>query len=111
MTTGELKYFFIILALGEMFATALYFTISKILHHNTTNKLTTRSLLKGLLERAFLLLSLINGFPQALTVFGALKIATRLKDKDDRITNDYFLIGNMISLMLAIIYFLIWKNL
>lgn len=111
MTIGELRYFFVILALGEAFATALYFTISKIMHRNKTNRLTTRSLLKGLLERAFLFLSLVNGFPHALTVFGALKIATRLRDKDDRITNDYFLIGNLISLMLAIIYFLIWKNL
>jgi hypothetical protein len=69
-----------------------------------------KSLLKGIIERLFLLVSLINGFPHALTLFGALKLATRLKreNEEDKIKestyNDFYLIGNFISVMIAILY-------
>ncbi|MFV5696324.1 hypothetical protein ACM55G_12915 [Flavobacterium sp. LB3P122] len=44
-----------------------------------------KSLLKGIIERIFLMVSLINNYPHALTLFGTLKLATRLKrDNDER---------------------------
>lgn len=110
MTGTEIAHFFAILAVGEIVATALYFAISRFMHRGRVNKISARSVLKGILERCFLFLALANGFPHAMTVFGALKIATRLRDKDDRITNDYFLIGNLLSVTLAMIYFLVWKS-
>lgn len=74
-----------------------------------------RSILKGLLERFFLTYSLINGLPHALTLFGALKLGTRLKSADNEKTeegrrrerqyNDYYLTGNFISVILAIFYY------
>jgi len=73
-----------------------------------------KSIIKGLIERTFLTYSLISGFPHVLTLFGALKLGTRLKSADNEKTeegrkkessyNDYFLIGNFISVMLSIIY-------
>lgn len=110
MTGKETVYFLAVLAVGEIVATVLYLLISRIMHRGRVNKISMRSILKGMLERSFLFLALANGFPHAMTVFGALKIATRLRDKDDRITNDYFLIGNLLSVMLAMIYFLVWKS-
>lgn len=62
-----------------------------------------RSILKGVLERLFLVIGLILGYPQVIIAFGALKIGTRFQ-KNSRVSNDYFLIGNFISLLTAILY-------
>jgi hypothetical protein len=59
---------------------------------------------KGILERLTLFFCLVIGLSQVLIVFGALKIATRL-DKTKEITNDYFLIGNFISILIGAIYY------
>ncbi len=74
-----------------------------------------RSILKGLVERAFITYSLISGFPHALTLFGALKLGTRLKHPDEEKTeegrkqeslfNDYYILGNFISVSIGIFYF------
>lgn len=69
-----------------------------------------RSLLKGFVERMFLLISLIHDYPHALTLFGTLKLATRLKrdNEGDKIKeslyNDFYLFGNFISIIIAIFY-------
>jgi len=56
--------------------------------------------LKGLLERLMLTSGLLLGYPTVLVVFGALKVATRLRDSNDNnISNDYFLVGNLCSLI------------
>lgn len=63
---------------------------------------------KGSLERACLFFSLYLGFPQMLIAFGALKVGTKLGiDKDCQISNDYYLVGNLVSIFLAFLtYFL-----
>lgn len=63
-----------------------------------------RSVIKGNIERLFLFLSLVYNFPHAMIAFGAIKIGTRIRP-DEKITNDYFFTGNMISLLLAVIYY------
>ncbi|MDN5216747.1 hypothetical protein QQ020_32050 [Fulvivirgaceae bacterium BMA12] len=100
--------FIIIFVAGEVIATAIYFLVG-VLGKEKGAKLSGLGILKGGLERIFLFLSLTNGFPQSLIVFGTLKIATRFK-KESKISNDYFLIGNLISLMLGISYYMIWNN-
>lgn len=68
------------------------------------------------MERLFLTISLLNGYQQSLTFFSAVKLATRLKHKEakdeneDRF-NDYYLIGNLISVLVAIGYVRLWKAL
>ncbi len=65
------------------------------------------AIFKGVLERCFIYISLLNNLPHALTVFGALKIGTRLEEeKKHRVSNDYFFIGNMLSVLMAILYYL-----
>ncbi len=66
-------------------------------------RLSWRGLFKGWVERAFLVYAFLRGYPQALTFFAALKIATRIKD-ENHISNDFYLIGNIISVCLAILY-------
>lgn len=71
--------------------------------HFNNGKITLNSVLKGVFERFFVAYALFLGYPQILTLFAALKIATRIKD-ESKISNDYYFIGNLISISLAIIY-------
>ena len=68
------------------------------------------SLFKGLLERFLLYFALTINLTQILIVFGAIKIGTRF-DKNDKIKNDYFLIGNFSSIFISIIYYYIFIKL
>lgn len=63
------------------------------------------SILKGILERLFLIVGMSAGYPQVIIAFGALKIGTRFQ-KNSKVSNDYFLIGNFISLLTAILFVL-----
>lgn len=48
---------------------------------------------------------LVNGFPDILALFGALKLGTRLRQKqNDKDFNNYYLVGNLVSVLFAIIY-------
>ena len=69
-----------------------------------TVRLTFKSIFKGLLERTFITFTLLSDLPHALTFFAALKIATRIKEEDN-ISNEYYLVGNILSVSMAIIYF------
>lgn len=76
-----------------------------------------KSLAKGIIERVFLTVSLINGYPHALTLFGTLKLATRLKrdtDSDktkESMYNDFYLLGNFISIIVSIFYVYLYEEL
>ncbi|WP_157447105.1 hypothetical protein [Cytophaga aurantiaca] len=73
-------------------------------------KVDYKSLAKGSLERMFLMISLINGYPHALTLFGTLKLATRLKrdsegdKKKESLYNDFYLLGNFVSIICSFFY-------
>ncbi len=67
------------------------------------------SVFKGLLERFVIYMCLVLGISQVLIVFGAIKIGTRL-DKTKEVTNDYFLIGNFCSILIAVLYFFIFNK-
>ena len=67
------------------------------------------SAIKGIIERFMLLIGFIAGIPTIVVFFGAIKIGTRLKEtNDNKISNDYFLIGNALSASVAIIEYLIY---
>jgi hypothetical protein len=73
-----------------------------------------KSIAKGIIERVFLTIALINDLTSALTFFSALKLATRLKHEeakeDHNKFNDYYLIGNLASVTVAILYVYLFKN-
>ena len=91
-----------IFVLGELIALIIFWLVTKMFKR----QLTLSSVLRGTLERLFLFIILLVELPQALAFFGALKIATRLKD-DNKISNDYFLTGNLISVLMVIGYYLL----
>ncbi len=92
----------------ELFSIALFTAIARI--SKSSKSVNAGSIFKGLFERAFIVFALLTGYPQALTFFAALKIGTRIKD-DERISNDYYLVGNLISVALAILYTVLLQNL
>jgi hypothetical protein len=71
----------------------------------------SRAVYKGVLERLFIFLALVKGIPQSIIAFGAIKIATRFveAEEENKISNDYFFIGNITSLLISIVYYSIWK--
>jgi len=107
----------LIILFTELVSNMIFFLITP--ETETPGKWDFKSLIKGFIERGFLTYSLYSGFPHALTLFGALKLGTRLKKADNEFTeegrrkesiyNDYYLMGNLISVSLSIFYYNILK--
>ena len=94
---------------GEIIAFFIFSALKKFVgppHDNPSNKWST---FKGILERLTMLIGLLFEFPHILIAFGALKIGTRLRDDQNQISNNYFLVGNLISVLLAMVYAIIIK--
>ncbi|HLS37738.1 MAG TPA: hypothetical protein VK023_05650 [Sphingobacterium bovisgrunnientis] len=118
--------FIVIFVIGEILINITWFKYLKrkftgeYPEEKTSNKETqdsTKRLLglnistfKGIMERLIMATSLAIGVTPILIVFGALKIGTRLKSPDDKIQNDYFLIGNLSSIFISVIYVYIFEK-
>jgi hypothetical protein len=100
-----------ILLVGEMVIHILFFSLSKIFGKNKKDKISGISIFKGILERTFIVASFHFNMTSAFTFLGALKIATRIKDTEDKVSNDFFLVGNLISVLFGIGYYVILKEL
>jgi hypothetical protein len=109
MTTNNAMFFIFIMILGELIAFFLFKLLRFLLNKDKGLKID-RAVLKGILERFFLFLCLVYGFPQGLIAFGALKIGTRFIPEENKISNDYFYIGNILSLLIAVTYYAIWSH-
>jgi hypothetical protein len=109
MATFLLKVFLMLLG-GEMLIHFILFLLSKFFGKTPKDKISLRSILKGILERVFIVVTLYHNMAQALTLLGALKIATRIKDTEDKVSNDFFLVGNLISVLFGIAYYVIFKE-
>lgn len=108
--------YFLIFVFGEILVNITFFRYLK--KYFKVNDKTTKnddpflgmniSTFKGTLERFLLFFGLILDFPQVIILFGALKIGTRF-EKNDKVQNDYFLIGNFSSVLCAITYYFCHK--
>lgn len=72
---------------------------------------SNRPMWNGIIERVFLYLCIFTEVYHGITLFGALKIGTRIKADESKVTNDYFLIGNIISVSLVLPTSHLYKNL
>jgi hypothetical protein len=94
----------------ELLANVILFPViaraSKVAKGSRANKwfCSWRDFWKGELERSMLMLGLWVGVPQVFILFGALKIGSHIKDDKSEVPNDYFLIGNVTSVLLCLIY-------
>lgn len=94
---------------------ALLFALIAQQFYGRSGVIDIKSILKGFFERLFLTLFLFNGVQSALTFFSALKLATRLKHTETNTDesskyNDYYLLGNLISVAVAFLYVCIWNH-
>ena len=107
---GPNTLFLIIFLIGEAVAFLIFKVMVRILGGGWKWAFDC-SVVKGILERFFLFISLILGLPQGLIAFGALKVGSRFTEEAEKITSDYFFIGNITSITLAVLYFFIWNQL
>ena len=96
-----------ILFIGSELLIALVFAvIAQVFYHKIG--LDFKSIFKGVIERMFLFISLASGYIEGLTFFSALKLATRLRhhegSKDMDGFNDYYLLGNLVSVAVVFGY-------
>ncbi len=112
---NDIKYKILYWVIVEAFLIIIFYAVSKWLNpknpsKNFEEKFT--SWLKGFLERMFLVFLLLTNFQgSALILFGAIKLGTRLdSDKEKKISNDYFVVGNFVSIAGAIITYLLFKE-
>lgn len=88
---------------GEFLALLVFVMIRKSVAGEGAFKKPDIETMKGILERLVLFAGLMAGFSTVLVMFGALKLGTRLHDeKDKNVSNNYFLIGNLFSALVAI---------
>lgn len=67
------------------------------------------SVFKGIIERFLIYYALILNISQILIVFGAIKIGTRF-DKNNKIKNDYFIVGNFFTILISILYYYFYEK-
>ena len=102
----------IVFVVGELLSLFIFSAVKKSIGPRETRPARIASTAKGILERAVLFTGLLHGFPQILIAFGALKLGTRLHDdKESQISNNYFLVGNLVSMFLAMLYAIVTKHL
>jgi len=94
----------------ELVGLIVFFLINKNLGTEDIKTKPLASAPKGMLERLVLFTGLLHGYPQIIIAFAAIKLGTRLHgEQKKQISNTYFLTGNLISLLLAMIGSIIVK--
>lgn len=96
----------VIFGIGELISVLIFAIVRKFFSGGTLFKRPDIQTFKGVLERLVLFIGLINGFATVLVVFGALKLGTRLHDEkgpNHIPTNDYFIVGNFLSILVAMV--------
>jgi len=99
-----------IFAAGEIIAAIVFYFIRRKYEGKKVHG-SANPFVKGVLERFMIFLGLSCDLPTIIVFFGALKLGTRLKEhQDSRLSNDYFLVGNVLSATIAIMDHLVFKN-
>ena len=105
-----MKYLYasVVFVCGEILGFVIFSILKKRMGHEKNSSASRSATIKGMLERLTLFTGLLHGFPQILIAFAALKLGTRLhEEKDNPISNTYFLVGNLLSIFLAMVYTII----
>ncbi|BDV43983.1 hypothetical protein GURASL_29060 [Geotalea uraniireducens] len=93
----------VIFIVGEILAILIFMTLRKSVANTSAIKKPDVETFKGILERLVIFCGLTGGYSTVLVMFGALKLGTRLHDEHDKnVSNNYFLIGNLLSAFIAI---------
>jgi len=103
----------LIMLICEIILAFLFSLVAQLFYKKS--QIDIKSILKGLCERLFLTIFMFNNITNAITFFSALKLATRLKHdesnkSDTEKFNNYYLMGNLISITVALFYVWIWNH-
>ncbi len=102
---------FIVFIAQEAIALVVFPVLNHCLGPEGTRAWDQKAILKGVLERLVLYTALIHGYPQMLIAFGAMKLGTRLHtEQGSEISNTNFLVGNLLSVLLAIVSSVVTKG-
>lgn len=71
---------------------------------STKNENEVSQVFKGVVERLVLCTGLVFSIHSILIAFGALKVATKLSN-NNKVGNDYYFIGNMFSILIALLQY------
>lgn len=94
----------VVFVCGEIVAIVVFPILERFLGPTKSARLNVPAILKGILERLVLFTALVHGYPQMLIAFAAFKLGTRLHHEEGGdISNTYFLVGNLVSIFLAIV--------
>jgi hypothetical protein len=99
----------------EVAGLAIFAAIKRLIGPEKGSPANRLSVFKGILERFALFVGLLHGYPQILIAFAALKLGTRLSEEQgSKISNNYFLVGNLMSVLLAMVAAIctgmVWKG-
>lgn len=111
-TISKIIYFLVSFCMLEIIAIFIFKWIRNTFANKEANTIQKAdwSVLKGLIERSMLLLGFVATIPTIVVFFGAIKLGTRLKESSDsRISNDYFLIGNITSAIVVLLEYLLFQ--
>jgi hypothetical protein len=96
--------FLLVFSLAEAISLGIFHFVRKALTPGVQH--TNFSTLMGIFERLMLTLGFIANIPTVFVFFGALKLGSKIKgSSEENIPNDYFLIGNAVSAIIAILEF------
>ena len=105
----------VIFGTGEVIALGLFYIVRKAFQADKSEQRLLDSM-SGAIERLVILCGFYMGISQVLAMFGVFKGAIRLKPSEDsnvKKTNEYFFIGNLLSVLLVLVYYWIytrWRN-
>lgn len=106
--------FLIVFIVGELIGLFVFWAVRRIWKIDS-NGINWKAIIGGWIERIVLFFGLATGLSQVVIMFGALKIGTRVStSKNEKVSSEYFLIGNLISALLAFLYLFVyvkWKYL
>ncbi len=107
---ADITNFMIWFVLGEIVAFPVFLILRRHFGPHQGQPVFSIETFKGTLERLVLVVGLLSNYPQIIIAFGAFKIANRLaseqpKSDENDTANDkavnYFLIGNLLSLLIV----------
>jgi hypothetical protein len=102
---------FIVFVCGEIAGLIYFPVLTRYLGPRNVSAWNITAIVKGVLERLVLFTALLHGYPQILIAFAALKIGTRLSPEEgSEISNTCFLLGNLMSIFIAIVATIITKK-
>lgn len=106
----HLLYGVIALLLTEGIASIVFKYVRKYYAKTFSHHSIKKSIFHGILERSVLFIGLLYGFQSIIIMFGTIKIATRIKDDNkERVSNDYFIVGNLLSVLFVFISLFLFK--